>query len=93
MDSVSSPPSYKDIICIKKNFLWDGVVSPVTNPQLEDQGSVLISPGDMVVLLYPRVPVLILVDFYDTNGLRWSSNSPCHHLGFPRLTPHTEFIP
>lgn len=62
------------------------------NHQLEDQDSVLISPGERVTLLYPRVPVFILVDFYDTNGLRWSSHSPSQHMGLPRLTPHTESI-
>ena len=63
------------------------------NPQLEDQGPILISPGDRVTLLHPLVPVLILVDFYDTNGLRWSSHSPSHHMGLPCLTPHTESVP
>jgi hypothetical protein len=62
------------------------------NHQLEDQDSVLISPGDRVTLLYPRVPVLILVDFCDTNGLRWSSHSPSHHMGLTRLTPDTESV-
>jgi hypothetical protein len=62
------------------------------NPQLEDQDSVLISPGDRVTLLHPLVPVLILVDFCDTNELWWSSDSPGHHMGLPRLTAHTESI-
>ena len=61
------------------------------NHQLDDQDSVLISRGDRVTLLCPRVPVLILISFYDTNGLRWSSYSPSHMV-LPRLTPHTESI-
>jgi hypothetical protein len=76
----------------QKNFLWDGVISPMPNYQLEYQDSVLISPSDRVTMLYHRVPVLILVSFYDTNGLRWSSHSRSHHMRLPRLTARTESI-
>jgi hypothetical protein len=40
-------------------------------PNLEDQVSVFMTPGDRVVQLYPRHWAPILVDFYDMHGLQW----------------------
>jgi hypothetical protein len=40
-------------------------------PNLEDQVSVFITPGDRVAQLYPRHWVPILVAFYDKHGLQW----------------------
>jgi hypothetical protein len=37
-------------------FFRGGVVSPTPNPNLEDQVSIFISPGDWVVQLYPQAP-------------------------------------
>jgi hypothetical protein len=36
-------------------FLWCGVVSPTPNPNLEDQVSVYMTPGDRVAQLYHQV--------------------------------------
>jgi hypothetical protein len=41
-------------------------------PNLEDQASVFMTPGDRVAQLYPRHWVRILVAFYDMHGLQWN---------------------
>jgi hypothetical protein len=39
-------------------------------PNLEDQASVFMTPGDRVAQLYPQAWVPILVAFYDMHGLQ-----------------------
>jgi hypothetical protein len=51
------------------NFLQGWIVSPA--PNLEDQVSVFMTPGDRVAQLYPQVLGTILVAFYDMHGLQW----------------------
>jgi hypothetical protein len=48
--------SSRDVSCgsVTAVFLWRGVVSPTPTPNLEDQVSVFMTPGDRVAQLYPR---------------------------------------
>jgi hypothetical protein len=49
-------------------FLQSKVVSLASNPHLENQVPVFISPSDRVAKLYPQVPVSLFVAFYDSQG-------------------------
>jgi hypothetical protein len=51
-------------------FLQGWIVSQAPKPNLEDQVSVFVTPGDRVPQIYPRHWVPILVDFYDMHGLQ-----------------------
>jgi hypothetical protein len=48
-----------------------GLLVQRPTPNLEDQVSVFITPGDRVSQLYLRHWVPILVAFYDMHGLQW----------------------
>jgi hypothetical protein len=52
-------------------FLGVDLLVQHPTPNLEEQASVFMTPGDMVVQLYPRHSTSILVVFYDIHGLQW----------------------
>jgi hypothetical protein len=58
------------------DFYGVGLLTPRPTPNLEDQTSVFMTPGDRVTQLYPRHWVPILVAFYDTHELRWDYSYP-----------------
>jgi hypothetical protein len=47
------------------------IVSPAPTPNLEDQTSVFMTPGDRVAQLKPQELGTHLVAFYDMHGLQW----------------------
>jgi hypothetical protein len=67
-------------------FPNSGVVSsaPRPTPNLEDQVSIFISPGEWVAQLYPLAPSTHFSRFYDMHELHWDYS-------FPR-SPHAETL-
>jgi hypothetical protein len=49
-------------------FLQGKVISLASNPNLEDQVSVFMSPSDRVAQLNPQAPGSLFVTFYDSQG-------------------------
>jgi hypothetical protein len=49
-------------------FLQSKLVSLASNPNLEDQVPVFMSPGDRVAQLYTQVSDSLFVAFYDSQG-------------------------
>lgn len=62
---------------------WETVtLSPCrSTPNLERQSTVFLTPAAGWPTYTPRQCVLILVAFYDLNGLQWDHSSPYHHTG------------
>jgi hypothetical protein len=52
-------------------FLQGRIVSQRPTPNLEDQASVFMTPGDRVAQLYPEALGTILVAFHDIHRLQW----------------------
>jgi hypothetical protein len=52
-------------------FYGAGLLVQRPTPNLEDQASVFVTPGDRVTQLYRRHWVPVLVAFYDMHGLQW----------------------
>jgi hypothetical protein len=52
-------------------FLRGCIVSPRPTPNLEDQVSVFMTPGDRVAQLYPQELGTHFSRLYDMHGLQW----------------------
>jgi hypothetical protein len=71
----------------QQDFYRVGLSTPRPIPYLENQASVLVTPGYKVTQLYPKHWVPILVTFYDTHELRWDYSYP------PVTTRRSKLIP
>jgi hypothetical protein len=58
------------------DFSGMGSSAPRPTPNLDDQVSIFISPGDWVAQFTPRHRVPISVAFYDMHGLQWDYSFP-----------------
>jgi hypothetical protein len=61
-------------------FFYDvGFIAPRPTPNLEDQASVFMSPGDRVAQLYPLAPAFPFSRLLRHAGIWWGYSSPPPH--------------
>jgi hypothetical protein len=71
--------AFSDLVTI--SFYGVRLLAPRPTPNLEDQASKFMSPGDRVAQLYPQAQVFYFSRLWRHAGVRWGYSSPPPHEG------------